>query len=111
MFLLYPNKMRNFKKKLIPYLKMKKTLKITEIIDWTEDDSLINGDASHEGYDSVEELLADERRSKKTFDPVEARILPFECKAEDLDEAIEKLNRRFFKYDYLKVSDVDFEIV
>jgi hypothetical protein len=88
-----------------------KTFRITEILDWTEDNSLIDGDASHEGYDSVEELLADERRSKQTFDPVEARILPFECKADNLDEAIEKLNRRFFEYDYLKVQDVDYEII
>ena len=88
-----------------------KTFRITEILDWTEDNSLIDGDASHEGYDDVEELLADERRSKKTFDAVEAHILPFECKARDLDEAIEKLNDRFFEYDYLKVQDVDYEIV
>jgi len=88
-----------------------KTFRITEILEWTEDNSLIDGDASHEGYDSVEELLVEERRSKQTFDPVEARILPFECKARDLDEAIEKLNMRFFEYDYLKVQDVDYEIV
>lgn len=88
-----------------------KTFRITEILEWTEDNSLIDGDASHEGYDSVEELLMEERRSKQTFDPVEARILPFECKANDLDEAIEKLNERFFEYDYLKVQDVDYEIV
>lgn len=88
-----------------------KTFRITEILEWTEDNSLIDGDASHEGYDSVEELLVEERRSKQTFDPVEARIFPFECKANDLDEAIEKLNNRFFEYDYLKVQDVDYEIV
>lgn len=88
-----------------------KTFRITEILDWTEDNALIDGDASHEGYDAVEELLVEERRFKQAFDPVEARILPFECKARDLDEAIEKLNSRFFEYDYLKVSDVDYEIV
>lgn len=88
-----------------------KTFRITEILEWAEDERLINGDASHEGYDSVEELLVEERRSKQTFDPVEARILPFECKTRDLDEAIEKLNERFFEYDYLKVQDVDYEIV
>ena len=88
-----------------------KTFRITEILEWTKDNSLIDGDASHEGYDAVEELLEDEHRSKQTFDPVEARILPFECKARDLDEAIEKLNNRFFEYDYIKVSDVDYEIV
>lgn len=88
-----------------------KTFRITEILEWAEDNSLIDGDASHEGYDSVEELLVEERRSKQTFDPVEAHILPFECKARDLDEAIEKLNNCFFEYDYLKVQDVDYEIV
>lgn len=88
-----------------------KTFRITEILEWTEDNSLIDGDASHEGYDAVEELLVEERRSKQTFDPVEARILPFECKARDLDEAIKKLNERFFEYDYLKAQDVDYEIV
>lgn len=88
-----------------------KTFKITEIVGWYEDSYMMDGDASHEGYAAVEELLVEERRSKQTFDPVEARILPFECKARDLDEAIEKLNRRFFEYDYLKVQDVDYEIV
>lgn len=88
-----------------------KTFRITEILDWTEDNSLIDGDASHEGYAAVEELLVEERRSKQTFDPVAAHILPFECKARDLDEAIEKLNNRFFENDYLKVWDVDYEII
>lgn len=88
-----------------------KTFRIIEILEWAEDERLIAGDASHEGYDAVEEQIVEERRSKQTFDPVEARILPFECKANDLDEAIEKLNERFFEYDYLKVQDVDYEIV
>lgn len=88
-----------------------KTFRITEILEWTEDSYMMDGDASHEGYDAVEELLVEERRFKQTFDPVAAHILPFECKARDLDEAIEKLNNRFFEYDYLKVQDVDYEII
>lgn len=39
-----------------------KTFRITEILDWTEDSYLMDGDASHEGYDAVEELLVEERR-------------------------------------------------
>lgn len=88
-----------------------KTFRITEILEWTEDKWLIDGDASHEGYDSVEEMLAEERHSRQTFDPVKAHILPFECKAENLDEAIEKLNKRFFEWDYIKASVVNYEIV
>ena len=34
-----------------------KTFKITEIVGWHEDSWLMDGDASHEGYAAVEELL------------------------------------------------------
>lgn len=88
-----------------------KTFRITEILEWTEDSYMMDGDASHEGYAAVEELLVEERRSKETFDPEKCGILPFVCKANDIDEAIEKLNERFFEYDYLKVQDVDYEII
>ena len=88
-----------------------KTFKITEIVGWHEDSYLMDGDASHEGYAAVQELLVEERRSKETFDPEKCGIIPFVCKANDIDEAIEKLNERFFEYDYLKVWDVDYEII
>lgn len=88
-----------------------KIFRITEILEWTEDERLIAGDASHEGYDAVEELLVEERRSKETFDPEKCGILPFVCKARNLNEAIEKLNNCFFEYDYLKANEVVYEIV
>jgi len=88
-----------------------KTFRITEILEWTEDSYMMDGDASHEGYAAVQELLVEERRSKETFEPEKCGILPFVCKANDIDEAIEKLNERFFEYDYLKVQDVDYEIL
>ena len=88
-----------------------KTFKITEIVGWYEDSYMMDGDASHEGYAAVQELLVEERRSKETFDPEKCGIIPFVCQANDIDEAIEKLNERFFEYDYLKVQDVDYEIL
>lgn len=87
-----------------------KIFRITEILEWAEDERLIEGDASHEGWDEVGARVAQERLDKHRAWGVRPE-LPFECKAEDLDEAIEKLNERFFEYDYLKVRDVDYEIV
>ena len=87
-----------------------KTFRITEILEWAEDERLKAGDASHEGWDRVDARIAQEYLDKHSAWGVKL-ILPFECKANDLDEAIEKLNRRFFEYDYLKVQDVNYEIV
>jgi len=87
-----------------------KTFRITEILEWTEDNSLIDGDASHEGWEEVGVRVAQERLDKHRAWGVRPE-LPFECKANDLDEAIEKLNDCFFEYDYLKVQDVDYEII
>ena len=84
---------------------------ITEIVGWHEDSWLIDGDASHEGYDSVEECVLEERKLKDRFEDNYPGILPFVCNAKDIDEAIEKLNAKHFEYDYLKVWDVDYDVL
>ena len=84
---------------------------ITEIMDWREDSWLIDGDASHEGRDSVEECVLEERKLKHNFEENYPGILPFVCKANDIDEAIEKLNEKHFENDYLKAWDVDYDVL
>ena len=90
-----------------------KTFMITEIIGWHEDSWKIRGAASHEGCESVRNIL-DKEYCQKNLDNFEKNyrgVLPFVCTAENIDEAIDKLNARHFDYDLLKVQDVDYKII
>ena len=83
-----------------------KKFTIVEVTDWEEDSILMDGDASHEGYRSVQSLLEEERESK--IDKGEQKGLPFTCEAENEDEAIEKYNQSVCEFDYLKAVAVEF---
>ena len=82
-------------------------IKITDIIEWTEDIALTAGDASHNGNRAVQHLLEEERMQK--IDNNKALGLPFICDAENEDDALEKYNNAHCKYDYLKAIECDWE--
>ena len=79
---------------------------ITEITEWEEDSAMIAGDASHEGDRRVQTLLESERVNK--IDNGVAMGLPFACKAENVDDAIEQYNDAHCRYDYLKAVEAEF---
>lgn len=84
-----------------------KKYKITAVIEWSEDSTLIDGDASHEGYRAVQRLLEAERVQK--IDNGEADGLPFVCEAGSEESAIDKYNEAYCEYDYLKAAQCEFE--
>jgi hypothetical protein len=84
-----------------------KTYKIIEVTEWYEDNGLMDGDASHEGYRAVQRLLEEERIRK--IDNGEADGLPFVCEAESEESAIDKYNEAYCEYDYLKAAQCEFE--
>ena len=65
-------------------------IKITEIIEWEEDNCLIAGDASRNGDKAVRDLIEAERE-KKVENGIADR-LPFVCEACNIDEALDKYN-------------------
>ena len=82
-------------------------LKIIEVIYWQEDTVLMDGDASHEGYRAIQQLLEQERVEK--IDEGKAKGLPFICEADSIDEAVELYNNKYYELDYLKAGEVDWE--
>ena len=81
---------------------------ITNIIDHREDEHQMDGDASHEGWASVNELYAAEDRRKVKNNEWDG--LPFTCEADTIDQAIDKYNEAVCEYDYIKAVDADYEI-
>ena len=80
---------------------------ITEITEWIEDDHVMAGDASHEGRRAVQRLLEEERVRK--LDEGKAEGLPYECEAEDIEDALDQYNEEHCRYDYLKAAECDYE--
>ena len=80
---------------------------ITDITDHWKDEQMMDGDASHEGWASVNELYAAEYRRK--VDNNEWEGLPFTCEADTIDEAIDKYNEAVCEYDYIKAAEADYE--
>ena len=84
-------------------------IRILDITEWSEDQRQIAGDASHEGVRNVQRILENERQMKIDS---EWRIgLPFECDAENVDEALEIWNQQFCKNHYLIATEADWEPV
>lgn len=79
--------------------------RINAITEWTEDESMMHGDASHEGWRAVQSLLEEERVKK--IDNNEAEGLPFVCKAKSEEEALEKYNAKHCELDYLKAIECE----
>ena len=79
--------------------------RIDNITGWEEDESLMHGDASREGWRAVQRLLEEERVKK--IDNNEAEGLPFVCKAKSEEEALEKYNAKYCALDYLKATECE----
>ena len=88
---------------------MSKIFRISEITDWEEDTQMMHGDASHEGWRDVQQLLEEERVKKIDNNGWEG--LPFFCEAEDEEEAIDKYNAKFCECEYIKAIEADCEEV
>lgn len=84
-------------------------IKITEITEWEKDERLMEGDASHEGDTSVQELVGEEEEEKQYGEWTKG--LPFVCEAEDEEEALQKYNDEICEYDYLKAVGCEWEEV
>lgn len=82
---------------------------INEITEWEKDNALINGDASHEGDQKVRDLIAEEEDKKLYSSEAWNLGLPFECEAENKDEALDLYNEKYCKYDYLKAVDCEID--
>ena len=83
---------------------------IIDITEWIKDYQLIDGDASHEGDQSVKELVYDEEM-KKIYSAMPWTLgLPFNCEVENKDEALDLYNQKYCCYDYLKASNCDIEL-
>lgn len=80
---------------------------IIDIIDYWKDEQIMDGDASHEGWASVNELYAAEYRRKVEDNEWEG--LPFTCEADDIEEAIDKYNKTVCECDYIKATKADYE--
>lgn len=88
---------------------MSSMYRIDNITEWEEDESLMHGDASHEGWRAVQRLLEDEKVKK--IDKEEAKGLPFVCEAESEEEALEKYNAKYCDLDYLKATECEGDFV
>ena len=80
---------------------------ITGITDHCKDEQIMDGDASHEGWASVNELYAAEYRHKVENNEWEG--LPFTCEAATVADAIDRYNDKFCEYDYIKAAGADSE--
>ena len=80
---------------------------ILDITDHEKDDAMMSGDASHEGWASVNELYAEEYRRK--VENNEWSGLPFTCEADTIEEALDIYNESVCQYDYIKATDADYE--
>lgn len=86
-------------------------IRIKEITGWREDQALIAGDASRNGDRAVQRILESERVQKIDKGGSEESYLPFDVEADSIDEALDKYNELFHKYDYLKADEAEHEIV
>jgi len=82
-------------------------MKIIEIDDWDLDEQEMAGDSSRMSDHEIDELKVDEYNRK--IEGGEWPGLPFECDAEDEDEAIELYNARCCRGDYYKAASAVFE--
>lgn len=81
--------------------------KIHEIIDWEKDRSLLAGDCCHMPESEV--MLGYDKEYEKKVERGEWPNLPFECEAEDEDEALEKYAKTMGRFDYIRPIDADIE--
>lgn len=86
---------------------MGKRWTILDITDWYEDTQIEAGDLCHMTEGDIMRAKLGEYELK-----MEGGVwpgLPFTCEASDADDAIQKYNDKFCKYDYYKAVDADFD--
>ena len=81
--------------------------KINEIIDWEKDYWMMAGDSSHMPESEVMKGYAEEYEKK--VEGGEWPNLPFECEAEDEDEALEKYAESLDGMGYIRPIEADIE--
>lgn len=84
-------------------------IKIVEITEWEKDYQMINGDASHMGDREIRDLVAEEEDKKLYSDEEWTLGLPFECEAENKEEALDLYNAKYCEFDYLKAIGCEVE--
>ena len=84
-------------------------MKIIAIEDWELDEHEIAGDSSRMPDHEIDELKVDEYNRK--IENGEWPDLPFECDAEDEEDAIEQYNSECCRGDYYKATEAVFEDV
>ena len=84
-----------------------KKFKITSIYGWEEDRHMEDGDACHCSEGDVMRKRLHEYEEKVENDNWPG--LPFECMAEDEDDAIRQYNDKYCDYDYFKATEAEFE--
>lgn len=82
-------------------------MKIIEIDDWELDEHEMAGDSSRMSDHDIDELKVDEYNRK--IENGEWPDLPFECDAEDEEDAIEQYNNECCCGDYYKAASAVFE--
>lgn len=85
---------------------MSKKWIILDITEWYEDTQMEAGDLCHMSEGDVMRAKLDEYERK--MEKGDWPGLPFTCEASDADDAIQKYNDKFCKYDYYKAEDADF---
>lgn len=85
----------------------KRKFKIIAINDWYEDRHMEDGDACHMSEGDLMRARLSEYEEK--IEGGKWPGLPFECMAEDEDEAVQKYNDAHCNYDYFKATEVEFE--
>ena len=85
----------------------KRKFKIIAINDWYEDRHMEDGDACHMSEGDLMRARLSEYEEK--IEGGKWPGLPFECMAEDEDEAVQKYNDAHCDYDYFKATEAEFE--
>ena len=79
---------------------------ITEVLDWELDEHEMAGDSSRMPDHEIDELKVDEYNRK--IEEGDWPDLPYECDAEDEEDAIEQYNSDCCRGDYYKATEVVF---
>lgn len=79
---------------------------ITEVLDWELDEHEMAGDSSRMPDHEIDELKVDEYNRK--IEEGNWPDLPYECDAEDEEDAIEQYNSDCCRGDYYKATEVAF---
>ena len=97
-------------------------IRITEVVEWSKDAHLMDGDASTNSEYAILKNLVEEIENKKETEVWQNEHLPIEIEIDDddiddtdtweefiQDRCIEYINENICEYNYLKAAEVDWE--